>query len=464
MRLRANRKFVLGVILCGFLATAVALVLNAWVYMVNVSIDLPAFGLSAVSSRTHEILRETDGTIDIQCVMSRSDARFESVGHLLRSLQAASRDVAGATIELSYIDPVQDYDRAAVAASLGATGDGILFSRTHRHIFVRLEDLSAALPAQHDVLTGGARYQQRQSQFVGETVCAAAIARLFRREGVALYWLTGHGEPDFTDTAPEQGFSTWYRELQNEGFEVHTLNLLEQRAIPETCEVLMLIAPHYPVTLDERAIITDYLDRGGRLFFMLPPTGDAGLNTLLEQWGIVPTATPQKALHQLTGQINPATHFSEHPITRDFINRTSLYTGVPRDLTLIVKKGEPFAKTPLVGMTTATGSAWIAVAVAGGEGVADDIALRTGRMIVVGDAKLATNALLRNRATANRDFLLNCIQWLADVNTGRALSSTQVLFSGQSDRGWMRAFLGAVVVIPAGIFLVVLLITRKRPS
>ncbi|MFA7054069.1 MAG: hypothetical protein WC328_13735, partial [Kiritimatiellia bacterium] len=75
--------------------------------------------------------------------------------------------------------------------------------------------------------------------FRGESVCAAAIARLaLPFERATVYWLQGHGEVRFDDYDDLHGFSDIARELNRSGFDLKALALPGLSRLPEDCHLL----------------------------------------------------------------------------------------------------------------------------------------------------------------------------------------------------------------------------------
>lgn len=93
--------------------------------------------------------------------------------------------------------------------------------------------------------------------FEAENALTAAVARVIRTTSYQMYELTGHGETslesDFTDT------------LENAGVTVTSLNLTTTGSIPEDADSLIINAPLADVTADEAAMLSNYVEQGGKL-------------------------------------------------------------------------------------------------------------------------------------------------------------------------------------------------------
>lgn len=82
-----------------------------------------------------------------------------------------------------------------------------------------------------------------------------------------VYFVQGHDEfkvsLDGTSQA-ELGVLTTY--LQNEAFEVSTVNLTSTGAVPEDCDVLAIMSPKADFLENETQAVLDYINKGGNLF------------------------------------------------------------------------------------------------------------------------------------------------------------------------------------------------------
>jgi hypothetical protein len=148
------------------------------------------------------------------------------------------------------VRPRRDLVRASALTAAGVSPNAVLFEAQGRRIVVPASDLIAT-------------NQVARHVFLGETVCAAAIARLARAEQAVVYWLMGHGEGEVTDYDALTGFSTIAREIRHEGYDLRLLELWRTKSVPADAEALIvagpaLAAPVGKVThLEGKADLTD---------------------------------------------------------------------------------------------------------------------------------------------------------------------------------------------------------------
>ena len=102
--------------------------------------------------------------------------------------------------------------------------------------------------------------------FTAENALTGGISRVVQGVSHTVYELTGHGETalaqDFTDT------------LKNGGITVQTLNLTTAGSVPEDAEALIMNTPLNDLTDAEATLLTDYIQKGGKLFAATDFTAD----------------------------------------------------------------------------------------------------------------------------------------------------------------------------------------------
>ena len=108
-----------------------------------------------------------------------------------------------------------------------------------------------------------------------------------------VYFLEGHGEKEHTST-DRDGYSTVSAALALDNFDVESLVLAQQSAMPEDATVLVVAGPQTDLLPGEVEALRVYLDRGGKLLVLIDPPSDSaapepdGLLGLLREWGIEP--------------------------------------------------------------------------------------------------------------------------------------------------------------------------------
>ena len=286
-----------------------------------------------------------------------------------------------------------------------------------------------------------------------------------------VYFLEGHGEKEHTST-DRDGYSTVSAALALDNFDVESLVLAQQSAMPEDATVLVVAGPQTDLLPGEVEALRVYLDRGGKLLVLIDPPSDSaapepdGLLGLLREWGIEPgtdVVVDASGMGQLLGadaSVPIVANYPFHPIT----DRFNLLTAYPLARSLSAATGSPdgrvaesfletsaqsWAEADIDELATGQveldeeagdrpGPVTIGMAVSApapsaepavtnvdaegdgqdteddAPGAADDETDATPpetRLVVIGDSDFATNGVVGIQG--NRDMFLNTVNWLA---------------------------------------------------
>ncbi|MFZ2088615.1 MAG: Gldg family protein [Desulfobaccales bacterium] len=117
-----------------------------------------------------------------------------------------------------------------------------------------------------------------------EDAISEALRKILQKQQKKIYFLTGHGER--TGQRERRGYQAAQKALQNEGFELAELNLIKDGEVPKDAALVLIAAPQKDLLASEVDTLKKYVERGGRLFLLLAPFQDAGLKTLLADYGV----------------------------------------------------------------------------------------------------------------------------------------------------------------------------------
>lgn len=112
-----------------------------------------------------------------------------------------------------------------------------------------------------------------------------AIISVTREKSNTVYFAAGDGEKN-TDAMDQEGLTAAVEALKKERYTVEKINIIEWRYIPEDCSVLIILGPTKSLWNIELKAITDYIMKGGKVFFMLDPEQSSELVDYLSQFGI----------------------------------------------------------------------------------------------------------------------------------------------------------------------------------
>lgn len=407
---------------------------------VNPTVDIPVIGADvSFSQRTRGILTESSGAISISCFLPRSDARYRPIGRLLRSLQRESEALGGARITLRFVDPRWDLGAAERLVRRGVKEESLVFEKGRRTVALSLSD------------------------GCGERSCASAIRQIsspiLRRN---VYWTVGHGESAF-DAYDTFGMSEIARELFGGGFQNRRIDLAASQQIPGDCALILIAGAKDDFSRVEIGRLDAYLREGGRLLVLQGQVSSGGVSSLLPAWGIRPVTARIKDALTLSGSDVIVSDFAEHPISAPL-----------KGSRIVLDQPVAFAPSAVIGSglgadsiefrpVAKAASETVVAAVERGGGAGSDLALRPARIVTVGDAGFALNGALASRASANRDFFMNCVSYLAGLETyGAGDEATGAFRSGMDRRGRFRHAICSAVAFPLLVFLTMAVIAGRR--
>ena len=271
------------------------------------------------------------------------------------------------------------------------------------------------------------------ASYATETELTRALIRLISPGERAVYFLTGHGEPDIT-TGGEVSYSVARTTLESKNYTVKTLNLLAASKIPEDALAIIVAGPRKPLSSQEVSLIRKYVSGGGSLVVLEDPpvftdfgeTSDPLASYLSTDWGIT---LNQDVIIDLTSQ-NPLQAISytasqTHPITQ---NLTYNYAVIlPQARSLAIKDHAGITQTALL-MTS--DQSWGEAAYAEAEGgqlaydegqdtigplnmaVAADKTETDSRVVVFGNSLFANDDGFD--AYGNGNIFINSVDWAAE--------------------------------------------------
>ena len=273
---------------------------------------------------------------------------------------------------------------------------------------------------------------------ISEQEITSALIRLSQEGKRIIYFLEGHGEHRVEDT-DRIGYSTAKEALDRQGFEVKNLLLLEQNKVPSDAAVLVLAGPQRPILPQEQESLRNYLKEGGQLLVMLDPQSQAGLDTLLLDWGIIlrndMVVDPVSRLFGGVYNIPIVNTYFQHDITREFnlptffplarsvrFNkekekdleyRSLLQTGPSSWATTDLNQGQSQFDSRRDEKGPIVLAAVVTVKGADSEKSESESEQKNkkARLVVFGDSDFASN--LYFKSVGNGDLFLNAVSWLA---------------------------------------------------
>ncbi|MGC4099211.1 MAG: GldG family protein [Nitrospira sp.] len=118
-----------------------------------------------------------------------------------------------------------------------------------------------------------------------EVELTGALIRISKDTKKRIVFVEGHSELNVEDK-DRNGLSIAKEALLRQGYEVGSVSLLKESAVPDNTSVLVLAGPRRSVTKDEQDRIQAYVEKGGHLLLLADPDTQTGLESLLTHWGL----------------------------------------------------------------------------------------------------------------------------------------------------------------------------------
>lgn len=452
----------------------------------------------SLSERTHDILRQSDGSVELIAYFDKTAPMFEAVSAVFDEYREASRGLRNLRLSFATVDPAA---QAAAAAELdrrhGIPRDSL--GNQLNCVIVRTATADCVIPEGDLTMIDLGRRRDGESDspeagvggttdFIGESRIASAIWNLTRSARPVVYFLTGSGEYDPADTDVQSGYSIAAHALRLDLYTVRSLDLTAEPSVPADCSLLVVAGPraHLPVRTIE--VLGNYLNGGGRLLLLASGPGDDGLDGLLRRWGVQAVRTSTGAARREVRVVSRTS-----PITRAVAGLPPVFGNAcllvpdpdalsaeaadrPRTEVLLAPRrprghlvasaenGPSTAEAPALmppGPAPAPDADdALAVAVARSRGDVADRRFRV-RLVVVGDAEFASNAMAGH--AGNIPFFLACVHWLTEREAliGNPPVTYRKLESGLDAARWPLA-IGLVVVAWPGVLILLGLVVRRR--
>jgi ABC-type uncharacterized transport system involved in gliding motility auxiliary subunit len=331
---------------------------------------------------------------------------------------------------------------------------------------------------------------QNRTQLVtssNEQGLTTAILRLMNPGEHKVLFLTGHGEATI-DGSNDTDISQIVTSLRNKSYTVDTLNLTQEKAVPDGTKVLIIAGPKKPLQDFELTAIQDYLKKGGGLILVenpyfitqMDPSKDILALFLQKEYGITLQNDIVINLTSPYKMIPYTANYGQSAITQSI--PLSMVSSFPTALSILLSPvaGKNLQQTTLVAIDAPNQQVW-------GETNITEVGSFTAisqsttaqytkdadhasplnvmvscedyqtstRVVVVGDEDFAENAFVRNGA--NSDLLLNTVDWASYQENLISLTPKDIAFRFISipQQAWvLNAILLASICLLPGSFIV----------
>lgn len=322
-------------------------------------------------------------------------------------------------------------------------------------------------------------YQTNTTGFDGEGQIDSAISYVTSENLPVIYTLEGHEELELNSSLTDS--------LQKANYDVQSLNLLTQDAVPKDTGCLMIAAPQKDLSEEEAQKIITYMEAGGKVMIFTEYTGTdmPNLKSVLENYGvttgdgvimegdtghyimqrpyyIVPTIDSS----DITSGIKSNNRYVLAPISQP-VKTLSDYRDTLQISSLLSTSDKAYIKTDVQNMTTyekedsdEEGSFQVGVSVT--EQVDDD---NTTQLVCFGCASLLDEATDQQVSGGNTDLVLAALGWMCENDapvidvTSKSLTMSYLTVPQFDAAYWSIIVCG---VIPVAFLLIGTVIWFKR--
>lgn len=268
------------------------------------SLDLTTNGINTLSNQTEKIisaLEEKGAQIEVTAFF-QDQVQKDKFQQLVRLYERVANVFA-----VEYVDPQLEPDKA-IAYGI-SEGDTVIM-----------------------------KYQDRENRITAfdEEKLTNAIIGIMKAKSKRVYFSMGHGEGSLKDQSPES-FDVVVGQLENQKYEALPLSFLNEMAIPEDADLVVVAGPQYDFKPEEIRIVNQYVKEGGSALIMLDAISHLPkLQKMISDYGInvrndLLALAPDDPRAQLLGRNNAIINdFNEaHAITRDFARKGGMEILVP---------------------------------------------------------------------------------------------------------------------------------------
>ena len=268
-----------------------AFVLAAWLSTrYYFEADLTRSGRHTLSRASHEILQKADKPLAITAYARENSELRGLIRKFVGKFQKVKPDIS-----LQFVNPDAVPDEIR---SLGINVNGELVLRYDGR-------------AEH-VKT------ENEQEFIN------ALQRLLRKKERWLAFIEGHGERSPAGKA-NHDMGEFAAQLRHRGFNSLAINLAETGVVPDNTSVLVVASPLVALLEGEVNIISDYIESGGNLLWLIDPGDPAAMPGVSGLLGIKPgtgviidTAGQLLGINDPTITLTTARLYPQHAVTAGF--------------------------------------------------------------------------------------------------------------------------------------------------
>lgn len=230
--------------------------------------DLSGTQIYTLGDTTKKLLSSLDKDVDIYVVADPSTVD-KRITNFLGRYPSLSKHIKIETVD-SVLHPDQVKKLKAENNSLFVKCDATGKTET-----IKLGDI-----IQHDQMSYYYSGQSKETAFDGEGKVTSAVSHVVNDVQKNIYDTQGHGEAPLGTMIKDM--------LGKSSLTVKDVNLLKEGGVPKDCDLLIMNAPASDLANDEKTMLTDYLNGGGKVVLVSDYSDKErpNLNGVLNDYGL----------------------------------------------------------------------------------------------------------------------------------------------------------------------------------
>lgn len=229
-------------------------------------IDMTPSGQYTLTDKAAEILKETSGQ-QIDVFFLDDELVFEKYPQSLPVYHTLSELEKRDNITLTYFDPDEN-----ITLAKELDPDGILGMEAD-DIFIRANNTVKRIP----YAKLWSRNSQELLEYAGEEVVMSAIKLCTDGNLPKVYFITG-----YSDKTIDNVYSGYADAIASDNYSVESLDLSSVDAVPSDAAIVYLAGCDRDISAADREKLSKYIDNGGAISMILPPSETEGRFTNIE--------------------------------------------------------------------------------------------------------------------------------------------------------------------------------------
>ena len=233
-------------------------------------LDVSGRSLYKISDQTKEVLAGLNEDVTIYLVAQNGNENA-----IIEEFLSRYQELSG-HIKVQNVDPVDNPAFTTKYSSSTVYENSLIVEGEKRYKIVGYHDIYQSSYVGTDS-NGEAVYS---TEFAGEGQLTSAIGYVVTDSLPTLYTLNGHKEEALPGNLIEG--------IKQENIAVEGLNLITQGSVPENCDGIFIVGPQRDLTEGERDILAEYMENGGKLFFISDSTAEEmpNLKSIVASYGL----------------------------------------------------------------------------------------------------------------------------------------------------------------------------------